>query len=167
MVAPSPPPAAPRGKTADEGCAGPGDAGHGLRLDEYTLEARRCRIRREPSEVVVEPLHDLPEHEMILGSMGRGIPRFGETGGAVSELVAVTGFFRLVVHGVDHVRPSAVSQSAEQVAVADIARGDRIPPLPYVAHNAIKHCAAVLGWHERSEERRVGKECRSRWSPYH
>ena len=24
------------------------------------------------------------------------------------------------------------------------------------------------GWHmNRSEERRVGKECRSRWSPYH
>ena len=25
------------------------------------------------------------------------------------------------------------------------------------------------GWveHDRSEERRVGKECRSRWSPYH
>src|SRR2546429_7829001 len=22
-------------------------------------------------------------------------------------------------------------------------------------------------WRERSEERRVGKECRSRWSPYH
>src|SRR2546429_3723529 len=22
-------------------------------------------------------------------------------------------------------------------------------------------------YHERSEERRVGKECRSRWSPYH
>ena len=22
-------------------------------------------------------------------------------------------------------------------------------------------------WSERSEERRVGKECRSRWSPYH
>src|SRR5256885_13702078 len=25
----------------------------------------------------------------------------------------------------------------------------------------------ALGWKERSEERRVGKECRSRWSPYH
>ena len=25
---------------------------------------------------------------------------------------------------------------------------------------------AILG-HNRSEERRVGKECRSRWSPYH
>ena len=22
-------------------------------------------------------------------------------------------------------------------------------------------------WADRSEERRVGKECRSRWSPYH
>ena len=22
-------------------------------------------------------------------------------------------------------------------------------------------------WYTRSEERRVGKECRSRWSPYH
>ena len=25
----------------------------------------------------------------------------------------------------------------------------------------------VHGNHDRSEERRVGKECRSRWSPYH
>src|SRR3712207_5898017 len=25
----------------------------------------------------------------------------------------------------------------------------------------------VRGWAKRSEERRVGKECRSRWSPYH
>ena len=26
---------------------------------------------------------------------------------------------------------------------------------------------AVQGIADRSEERRVGKECRSRWSPYH
>ena len=26
---------------------------------------------------------------------------------------------------------------------------------------------AVTGLNKRSEERRVGKECRSRWSPYH
>ena len=25
----------------------------------------------------------------------------------------------------------------------------------------------LIGDHRRSEERRVGKECRSRWSPYH
>ena len=27
--------------------------------------------------------------------------------------------------------------------------------------------AKYVGWGGRSEERRVGKECRSRWSPYH
>ena len=27
--------------------------------------------------------------------------------------------------------------------------------------------SGTLNWHRRSEERRVGKECRSRWSPYH
>src|SRR2546422_11008145 len=26
---------------------------------------------------------------------------------------------------------------------------------------------ALVDFHPRSEERRVGKECRSRWSPYH
>src|SRR5256885_398098 len=28
-------------------------------------------------------------------------------------------------------------------------------------------CSKLLGRRFRSEERRVGKECRSRWSPYH
>ena len=35
----------------------------------------------------------------------------------------------------------------------------------------LNECAGVLQYSqsvfERSEERRVGKECRSRWSPYH
>src|SRR5256885_11995385 len=28
-------------------------------------------------------------------------------------------------------------------------------------------CAGSIAYASRSEERRVGKECRSRWSPYH
>ena len=32
--------------------------------------------------------------------------------------------------------------------------------------NGVK-CECVITDKERSEERRVGKECRSRWSPYH
>ena len=31
----------------------------------------------------------------------------------------------------------------------------------------ISHVDAGFDFHNRSEERRVGKECRSRWSPYH
>ena len=33
-------------------------------------------------------------------------------------------------------------------------------------HGSMVH-SAMLGKQGRSEERRVGKECRSRWSPYH
>ena len=33
--------------------------------------------------------------------------------------------------------------------------------------NGENGCQAGLADHRRSEERRVGKECRSRWSPYH
>ena len=31
----------------------------------------------------------------------------------------------------------------------------------------IRECTAYAEKNGRSEERRVGKECRSRWSPYH
>src|SRR5256885_14067684 len=43
----------------------------------------------------------------------------------------------------------------------------------YEAHHGVRIrdaalvAAAVLSERYRSEERRVGKECRSRWSPYH
>src|SRR2546426_7390980 len=41
-------------------------------------------------------------------------------------------------------------------------------PLPAVTATVDAVAAdAPLVWKERSEERRVGKECRSRWSPYH
>ena len=33
--------------------------------------------------------------------------------------------------------------------------------------DSIKHDTSYAPFYPRSEERRVGKECRSRWSPYH
>ena len=32
---------------------------------------------------------------------------------------------------------------------------------------SVKPCEDFYAYANRSEERRVGKECRSRWSPYH
>ena len=51
----------------------------------------------------------------------------------------------------------------------------KLPPLTSLAtfetaarHRSFKGAAEELGVTPgRSEERRVGKECRSRWSPYH
>ena len=47
-----------------------------------------------------------------------------------------------------------------------------LPKLEIIANCAVGHdnvdvVAAELRGIKRSEERRVGKECRSRWSPYH
>src|SRR2546426_12831539 len=37
-----------------------------------------------------------------------------------------------------------------------------------IKKHALQHGDVItVGHHQRSEERRVGKECRSRWSPYH
>src|SRR3989449_7752110 len=72
-------------------------------------------------------------------------------------------------------------------AFARTARGDRHPrwpqhavmqvvPLLIFFHDRIgrlslgihrRHCLMHGGIEGRSEERRIGKECRSRWSPYH
>ena len=46
----------------------------------------------------------------------------------------------------------------DQVAVVDAASADGTADLA---------SGAGADVHQRSEERRVGKECRSRWSPYH
>ena len=50
---------------------------------------------------------------------------------------------------------------AEAAARAAVDRFGRIDVLVNNAGNFF------AGYFERSEERRVGKECRSRWSPYH
>src|SRR2546430_15374800 len=48
---------------------------------------------------------------------------------------------------------------ADAVAVADKVFRGKEKPSRFASH--------VQHFGERSEERRVGKECRSRWSPYH
>ena len=41
----------------------------------------------------------------------------------------------------------------------------KLGKIDIVVHNAgVAHVSKIM---DRSEERRVGKECRSRWSPYH
>ena len=47
--------------------------------------------------------------------------------------------------------------------------GARVPKddIRIEANGCLDELNAVIGIVRRSEERRVGKECRSRWSPYH
>ena len=72
------------------------------------------------------------------------IPRnFGYENPDVWSRMKTTGFFL----GGSGVRPMVRQGNADYVA-------NHLSQQPRI-------------WHRRSEERRVGKECRSRWSPYH
>ena len=60
---------------------------------------------------------------------------------------------------------------AETAAPADAAPASEAAPADSAAAPAAGNCATTVKANDamqlRSEERRVGKECRSRWSPYH
>src|ERR1039457_7309651 len=50
---------------------------------------------------------------------------------------------------------------------SDVCSSHLLPLRPRLSHPEVSF-GETLGWPiPRSEERRVGKECRSRWSPYH
>src|ERR1035438_3042611 len=78
---------------------------------------------------------------------------------------------RLLRYGSETYRTSAVLRHPDKSAgtarqVLDSQRfgpwhGDCAVRLPTIQYNGRQHARA------QSEERRVGKECRSRWSPYH
>src|SRR2546426_7269281 len=63
--------------------------------------------------------------------------------------------------------------SSDLVAIGEIVQKDVADPVAAVGHEGKRstvrrpHRIDVLPLIHRSEERRVGKECRSRWSPYH
>ena len=74
---------------------------------------------------------------------------------------------------------TAANRLSNALAALGVKRGDRVAlilpqrPETAIAYMAIFQMGAIalpvshLFGPERSEERRVGKECRSRWSPYH
>src|SRR3712207_9473755 len=84
---------------------------------------------------------------------------------AVVAVAAVHGVGGVVVGGrpqpvvpwaaVEGVRAPAAVQPVDALAARDLIVARARPG------------AALAGIARRSEERRVGKECRSRWSPYH
>src|SRR5260370_41479961 len=60
-------------------------------------------------------------------------------------------------------RPQFLAAKKPAAPVASTANGEELDKTP--ATGADQDSAELI--RKRSEERRVGKECRSRWSPYH
>ena len=94
------------------------------------------------------------------------------SGGGSADLLAATAW-RDWVGGqrAPQVVPAGDTESAiillDGDAVADVPPADRPAALVRIQAEQLAVEATVQGMRGRSEERRVGKECRSRWSPYH
>ena len=60
------------------------------------------------------------------------------------------------------------SQAEKRFGVGNLAaEASRIRQSGYAVYSNTRKAGNGVQVTERSEERRVGKECRSRWSPYH
>src|ERR1035438_5204478 len=89
-------------------------------------------------------------------------PYLAETKSSVTT-AAPQNWVRFVIHPAADGRPTPSNPDWVRFAnYPTTARRTRAELSPYPARSRIVESSGM-----RSEERRVGKECRSRWSPYH
>ena len=111
---------------------------------------------------VVQPAHGIHQR----GPAGLHVPEQRKTGNRLEDQEQkpeyVGGFLQCVVF-----RRSGTAPSHERIIGEQLKKlapvffpGQKVPYIPGSAENGPVETG-------RSEERRVGKECRSRWSPYH
>src|ERR1039457_3451200 len=92
----------------------------------------------------------------------------GSAGGGPYEwlLLVTVLFFFFFSSRRRHTRLQA-DWSSDMCSSDLVARLERLPPTEIGWFNPGRHPAQGVIAISRAEERRVGKECRSRWSPYH
>src|SRR5256885_6952392 len=106
--------------------------------DGVPRPVRRLEVLEDDARVAVAVRSVAPDVEVALGRSGR------RAAGALEPGVHIAGV-------VEH-------QLGDDADAAPVRLLDEEAEIVQRAH---------VGMYVRSEERRVGKECRSRWSPYH
>src|SRR5256885_12175465 len=115
-----------------------------------------------------DQVHKLPQNVSFEQGAGLWVP-YGTAYHALVHFANARAGETLLVHGASGGVGTAPLQIARNLGltVFGTAGTDKGPALGKRegAHQAFNHTQS--GYLDRSEERRVGKECRSRWSPYH
>src|SRR5215217_7006929 len=90
---------------------------------------------------------------------------FVGTGGvATRHATILSGFDDVALVAATDVDPTRAAAFSEQFGAEAV---DDVAALLTHELDAVYVCVPPFAHRPRSEERRVGKECRSRWSPYH
>ena len=117
--------------------------------------ARNLQTKGRPISALFEHKTDL-FHHLIQCALGDALRRFSALGRAITEIV---GVFHIAVetllHGPQFFN-DRLGDGGFEIAIASSLE------FRLNLFHRFTGTAAI-----RSEERRVGKECRSRWSPYH
>src|SRR2546422_1993505 len=140
--------------------------GHAKPLARQFLVELRGRLDALHAADIAYVLEALPlEERLVVWDLVKA-DRDGEILLEVSDAVRET-----LIASMDSEELVAAAETLEADELADIAADlpasvieEVVQSLPAEERERLR---AALSYPERSEERRVGKECRSRWSPYH
>ena len=108
----------------------------------------------------------LEDTAQALGQLGI-LKRMESIGGLLWQALGQAGWQRCLTHRSDTVRGWACFMAGAQPGLTLSQRLELLQPLADDSHFGVREWSWMGVRPHRSEERRVGKECRSRWSPYH
>src|SRR6266849_10347862 len=99
----------------------------------------------------------------VNGSDGSRVERTTSVADRRASALSAAG----VANGFSNLIDGKPSISVKSLEVLDPATGEVLATVPDIDRHGVDRAFAAARRAFRSEERRVGKECRSRWSPYH
>src|SRR5256885_13781912 len=110
-----------------------------------------------------------PQRERFIKISGPAFERLQrQTGDEIEAHVIESGFAQETNRLPHIIRRVRAAQTAQLTVVKSLRAETRaIDAEAFVFTKRCERQRARIHLHRRSEERRVGKECRSRWSPYH
>ena len=142
--------------------AGAGGLAVGVHTTQFAIRDSRIGL--------FAPVLKLAAEEMDRADRGRAEPliRIGGICGATSQAVAEAELLASLGYSAGLLSLAAMKVADDAALIAHCRKVAEVMPLiGFYLQPAVGGRVLSQRFWRRSEERRVGKECRSRWSPYH
>ena len=105
-------------------------------------------VSPDAEDIRDEQVIEVSHHEMVHRGAVLRVPLFGQRGVTEFDLIAIAWDVVVVEHLVQEFLLAVVDEGVEQVAVADVARGQAVAMAVDVSDKAVKDSLTVLLWHQ-------------------